>query len=487
MAEASHTIPRAFKMDTYLKTKSRNISLLYTSLELSWLDLCKRYLPVVRENSLWRFSRESGPEDPEQGWKLHLSATILDAIELLKKEGPELSRRGVLFKAPASLREVDRLNSGIYYGYSQVGKVLTVYPRNTTEAVELAKLLNRLTYGIKAPSVPFDRRYSARGTVFYRYGAFTSLEINEPGRKTKFAIKDPAGNFVEDNRQSEAKPEWISDPFVQRRRTIRTKSEVTPLQTTFKAFRALSQRGKGGVYQALDFSVDPARLCVIKQGRRNGETTWDGRDGYSRVNHEGKVLALLNRQGLDVPKVYSAFKLWGAQYLVTEFIHGEDLERWLLAKERRASLSVALRLCVQISDLLSRLHSLGWVWRDCKPRNLILQKNRTLRPIDFEGACLIDKPDPLPFGTTSYLPPEWNEPFRGQSRLPEDLYALGSVMYLIVAGCPPDAEKALPIQEMRRDLPPDLIALINQLLSSNPQARPAASEVTHRLNNLRFS
>jgi len=480
LAEASHTIPRAFKMEKYLNTKSRNISLLYTSLELSWLELCKRYLPVVRENSLWRFSRESSPEDPEQGWKLHLSATILDAIELLKKVGPELSRRGVLFKAPASLREVDRLNSGIYYGYSQVGKVLTVYPRNTTEAVELAKLLNRLTYGIKAPSVPFDRRYRARGTVFYRYGAFTSLEISEPGRKTKFAIKDPAGNLVEDNRQSEAKPEWINDPFVQRRIT-RTKSVITPLQTTFKAFRALSQRGKGGVYQALDFSVDPARLCVIKQGRKNGETTWDGRDGYSRVNHEAKVLALLNKQGLDVPKVYSAFKLEGAQYLVTEFIHGEDLESWLLAKQRRVSLSVALRLCVQISDLLSRLHSLGWVWRDCKPRNLIIQKNGTLRPIDFEGACLVDKPDPLPFGTTSYLPPEWNEPFRGQSRLPEDLYALGSVMYLIVAGCPPDAEKALPIEEMRRGLPSDLITLINQLLSSNPQSRPTASEVTQRL------
>ena len=178
-------------MDSHLKTTTRNISLLYASLELSWLELCKRYLPVAGKNSLWRFSRESGPDDPEQGWKLHLSATILDAIELLKKVGPELSNRGLLYKAPSSLREVDRLNSGIYYGYSQVGKVLTVYPRNTAEAVVLAKLLNRLTYGIKAPTVPFDRRYRARGTVFYRYGAFTTLEINEPGEEPNLRSRIP--------------------------------------------------------------------------------------------------------------------------------------------------------------------------------------------------------------------------------------------------------------------------------------------------------
>jgi len=472
-------------MDSHLKTTTRNISLLYASLELSWLELCKRYLPVAGKNSLWRFSRESGPDDPEQGWKLHLSATILDAIELLKKVGPELSNRGLLYKAPSSLREVDRLNSGIYYGYSQVGKVLTVYPRNTAEAVVLAKLLNRLTYGIKAPTVPFDRRYRARGTVFYRYGAFTTLEINEPGRRAKFAIKDPAGNLIEDNRQSQGNPEWISDPFIPKRRAIRTKSTLTPLQTTFKAFRAMSQRGKGGVYQALDLSVDPARLCVIKQGRRNGETTWDGRDGYSRINHEAKVLDLLSKCGLCVPRVYATFKLDAAQYLVTEFIDGVDLESWLLAKRRRASISVAVSLSLQVSDLLSRIHAVGWVWRDCKPRNLIIQRNGTLRPIDFEGTCLINKPDPLPFGTTSYLPPEWNAPFQGQSRLPEDLYALGSVMYLIFAGCPPDAEKARAVQEMRHGLPADLVTLINQLLSSNPQDRPAASEVRRRLGEVR--
>ena len=42
--------------------------------------------------------------------------------------------------------------------------------------------------------------------------------------------------------------------------------------------RLHGQRGKGGVYQALDLNVNPPRLCLIKEGRKHGELTWDGRD-----------------------------------------------------------------------------------------------------------------------------------------------------------------------------------------------------------------
>ena len=47
-----------------------------------WHLLCERYLPIKFEHSIWRQSRESKPQDPPQGWKLHISATIFEACDL---------------------------------------------------------------------------------------------------------------------------------------------------------------------------------------------------------------------------------------------------------------------------------------------------------------------------------------------------------------------------------------------------------------------
>src|SRR5215213_10240427 len=97
------------------------------SLGERWQELCGRLLPLTTPGTGWRYSRASAPEDPEQGWKLHVSSTILTANRVLEAVGPFLHRRGVMFKAPESLAELGRINSGLYYGYSQVGKFITVY------------------------------------------------------------------------------------------------------------------------------------------------------------------------------------------------------------------------------------------------------------------------------------------------------------------------------------------------------------------------
>ena len=69
-----------------------------------WQNLCTRYLPVIPEDSTWRFSRTVTADDPEQGWKIHVSATILSANKIFKKVAPFLHNLGILFKAPNSLR-----------------------------------------------------------------------------------------------------------------------------------------------------------------------------------------------------------------------------------------------------------------------------------------------------------------------------------------------------------------------------------------------
>jgi hypothetical protein len=410
---------------------------------------------------------------------------VLTAIGVLHRVAPFLRGRGTLYKAPVSLDELDKLNSGIFYGYSQVGKFLTVYPRTGEEAALLAEGLHRLTRHLRAPAVPFDQKYRRGGCVYYRYGAFKSLTLADGDGAAAYAIRDPDGNLVPDRRDSAAQPEWAVDPFLKRRAAKAPAPAQTPLRTTFRAFRALTQRGRGGVYQALDLSAAPPRLCVLKEGRRDGETSWDGRDGAWRVRHEGRVLVALREAGVDVPRLYSSFEAEQNHYVAVEFIEGESLNRWLGRRRRRLSVAAALGRASDLARLVARIHAAGWVWRDCKPGNVIITKGGELRPLDFEGACPIGRPDPLPWGTPAFMAPEGDEPFRGQSRLPEDLYALGAVLYLLLAGRTPDGVAPPRLERLRRGVPRAALKVVAELLDPNPSRRPQASEAASRLEEAR--
>jgi hypothetical protein len=215
-----------------------------------WRSLCERYLPLDKGGSIWRFSRARRPDDPTQGWKLHVSATLLNAASILELIAPPLTARSVRFKAPASLQALALLNSGLTYGYSQVGKVFTIYPRDDKEAARLARLLHKLTSGVTAPVIPFDRQFRPGSNVFYRYGAMDSFEMDLPDGRRVSAIRDPDGNPVPGARESaKARPDWVEELFPARKLRGRkcAAADRSPLTTTFRVFRALTQGGKGGV------------------------------------------------------------------------------------------------------------------------------------------------------------------------------------------------------------------------------------------------
>jgi serine/threonine protein kinase len=464
-----------------------NSAALYGPLHEMWKELCGRYLKVTACDSMWRYSRLRRPRDPEQGWKLHIPATVLTAGRVLETVAPFLHRRGVLFKAPNTLLELEKLNSGVYYGYSQVGKFITVYPRSAREAASLARELHKMTRGIASPSVPFDRKFAPDSRVFYRYGSFYPHELINPNGTPTPALRGPEGDLVPDVREHpEAKPEWVPDllhahpapPAEKAGRAV-----VTPLSTRFRAFRALTQRGRGGVYQAIDLGAASPRFCVLKEGRRDGETGWDGRDGFWRVEHEGRVLRALGEAGVRVPRVYLSFRAEKNYFIAIEFVEGENLQAWLCAKKRRIAVPHAVDLGRRLALLIAKIHAAGWVWRDCKPTNLMLTTGGELRPLDFEGACPTDSADPLPWGTPSYAPPEWGDVPRERGRLPEDLYALGALIYYLLTGATPDATPTLPIKTLRRNVPEEVCAVVNELLDANPTRRPTASDAARRLGS----
>jgi serine/threonine protein kinase len=382
---------------------------------------------------------------------------------------PYLKKANALFKAPFSLDELQKLNCGLYYGYSQVGKFITIYPRNSSEAVSMAGDLDRLTTGKAGPRIPFDVQFAAGSSVYYRYGSF-SLQM--PDGSMTDALRDPEGNLIEDSRTE--KPPWIVNPVMVPPARPSISSNLGLRSAPFRVVQALSQRGKGGVYRGMDLRFDPPRSCIIKEGRAGGEIGWDGRDGTWMVKRERQALESLARAGIEVPLVYAKFKIDSHYYLVMEQVEGETLQTFLEKRQRRLSIRRVLEFARQISSLLARIHRAGWLWLDCKPANLILTRNGKLRPLDFEGACSVKRS----------VAPDWQTPafkspgsISGKSLSPsEDMYALGVTFYFLLTGRLPEGSKRKSMYG--RDVPKQLRRVIENLLSPDPQVRPGIEELT---------
>ena len=454
-----------------------------TLLEAEWQKLCTLYLPLSQSDSIWRYHCARSANQPERGWKLHVSATVLNAGRVLQKVAPVLIDHGVQFKAPSSLKHVIKLNSGLDGGYSQIGKIITVYPETPDEAVQLARKLHKLTFRMAAPEVPFDLRYSSSSNVYYRFGAFLPLEIEHADGKRTAAIRGPNGELVPDRRE-QPKPDWITDPFERQPRRSTAVRPRNSLTTSYAVFRALAQRGKGGVYQAVDLTLKLPRLCLIKEGRKHGELNWDGRDGRWRIRNEERVLSELLVHGVNVPRVYSSFESEGNTYLVMEFIDGETLQSLLSRLQRRMPISRVLKYGIQLAEFISRMHATGWVWRDCKPMNIVVTRTGILQPLDFEGACRSGRPDPMLWGTPGFTPPEW-QAVEKQTGQGDDLYALGSMLYLLATGSVPSSTGPISPKKLRRNIPGELCKLILRLLGPDPRRRPAAKKTLTLLSRIR--
>jgi len=129
-----------------------------------------------------------------------------------------------------------------------------------------------MTVGLPSARGAFDLKFREDSSVHYRYGAFTPLEIeNVDGTRTP-AIRNPDGALVPDSREV-ATPAWISNVLSKGPPRNRERSIANPLKTTFRAFRAAEPARKGRCYLALDVSVNPRRLCVLKEGRRAGRSS----------------------------------------------------------------------------------------------------------------------------------------------------------------------------------------------------------------------
>jgi len=410
-------------------------------------------LPLT--DGAWRYSRRPRSDEPAQGWKIHVSATVLSAAEVLSRVRPILRKHDAFFKIPAHPDLLASLNAGLP-DFAQIGKFVTVYPRSTAEATSLARELHLATRGLPGPRIPFDARYRGNSLVHYRYGAFRGSPKNRFGQ-----VRDEAGKLRPDKRgPGLAIPDWLENPF----RKIQPKSSAPtgPIGIQLLAYKVKMQRGKGGVYEALDLSVCPPRRVILKEGRRHGETDWVGLDGYARLKHEARVLHSLRKSGLPVPVVFREFRQNGNRYLVLERVPGRPLIAPAREQPKQFSWARAEKILKQLEPVLSKLHAAGWVWCDCKPSHIFVHRGQ-VRLIDFEEAGRIRAQNLLPWRSKNYCRPK-NQKSRISVR--DDDYALGVIAFQFGTGkFPPASASSRASLYKRTKCPSPLRERIEQLIT----------------------
>jgi ABC-type oligopeptide transport system substrate-binding subunit len=216
-----------------------------------------------------------------------------------------------------------------------------------------------------------------------------------------------------------------------------------------------------------------------------------GDEGRARLLDEAQAVAKLNHP--NIVSLYDAGDAQGTPFIVTELVEGASLH-----DRRPEALEDILAIARQVCAALEHAHEQGIVHRDLKPENIVITPAGQAKLADFGLARPIASrvtSEGLIAGTVFYLAPELalGQRFDGRA----DLYALGVMLYELTTGrLPFEADDPLavisqhlhapvvPPRARNPEIPPGLDALVVQLLSKDPQDRPAtAAKVLQALDS----
>jgi len=205
-------------------------------------------------------------------------------------------------------------------------------------------------------------------------------------------------------------------------------------------------------------------------------------DYVERFRREARAVAQLAHP--NIVTVIDRGEQDGRQYIVFEFIEGENLKE--LVAHGPLSVHEAVGLALQVARALSFAHERGLVHRDVKPQNVLLNEDGQAKVTDFGIARSLDvhgvTQTGTVLGTSDYIAPEQA---RGQKVNPKtDIYSLGAVLYELLTGDVPFAgdnfvavamrhvnEPAPSVLEHRPDCPLRLDLAIQRAMAKDPADR----------------
>jgi serine/threonine-protein kinase len=255
--------------------------------------------------------------------------------------------------------------------------------------------------------------------------------------------------------------------------------------------RRLGRGGMGTVYEAEDIDGNVVAIKTL--------ATFLTEDEGLRRRFEAEIEVLKGLRHPGIVRLLSFGEEEGVPFFAMELVPGRSLED-VLKDGRRFSWRETIATAAAITRALKAAHDQGIVHRDLKPANLLLADESAtdggVKLADFGIARLFGETGHTQagtvVGTAEYMAPEQATGAAVDHRA--DLYALGLVMFAMLAGKPPfrgnnvvdvlvkqRREKPPRVSTVAPAIPAALDQLIDKLLAKEPSARPASALSVGRL------
>jgi hypothetical protein len=210
------------------------------------------------------------------------------------------------------------------------------------------------------------------------------------------------------------------------------------LRERYRALKLIGQGGFGKTFQAIDEDKPSKPYCVIKQFFPSAQGTGTLQKAAELFKEEAIRLDSLGRYP-QIPELYAYFTANdGRQYLVQEYIEGQNLEQEL-KQEGVFNEAKIKHLLSEILPILEFIHSKQVIHRDIKPENIIRRKSdNKLILVDFGAAKFVSPLNRSMTGTiigsAEYIAPEQGN---GKAVNASDLYSLGVTCLYLLTGISP--------------------------------------------------
>jgi eukaryotic-like serine/threonine-protein kinase len=256
-------------------------------------------------------------------------------------------------------------------------------------------------------------------------------------------------------------------------------------------YRILELLGKGGMGSVfLCEHLRMRRLVAVKILPPNSASD---PTVLARFEREAQAIA-----AFDHPNVVHAHDIDqsdGRHFLVMEFVDGVDLQT-LVGNHGPLSPALAAWCVAQTARGLHHAWLAGWVHRDIKPGNLLIDRDGRVKILDLGLARIFDAGSNLTslfkesyvLGTADYLSPE-QAAGNNETDIRADIYSLGATFYFLLVGKAPfeDAsvsqkllnhrtQTPLPVCLRRSDVPEALEAILSRMMQKDPRERYATPE-----------
>ena len=232
---------------------------------------------IIRQG-IWFCCGSSENVVPRQGWKIHISATLTNAHEVLSRVMTVLFRRGDTdFKFALDMSTLFLLNSK-NWSRGASGKFITIYPGDNEKFLDLIEELHQATKDLQGPYILSDHRYKDSRVVFYRYGGMKlHTALHYKGERIPMLVRPDGTEEPDERLPYPSTPSWAGCILSPESNDAEASTEDSTLRNgRYEIQSALEFSNAGGVYLALDPRT--GMNVVVKEARPFvNETT----DGYS--------------------------------------------------------------------------------------------------------------------------------------------------------------------------------------------------------------